>query len=72
MLHQITPEHRQGEAVGMRMMVINASSVVMPMLFGGAGTLVGIGAVFWVVSATVGSGIRVAWRLKDLTAGRSS
>ena len=34
MLHQITPEHRHGEAVGLRMMAINASSVAMPMLFG--------------------------------------
>ncbi len=72
MLHQITPEHRQGEAVGMRMMVINASSVAMPILFGGAGALVGIGAVFWTVAATVGSGIRIAWRLKDLTVDRTS
>jgi len=72
MLHQITPEHRHGEAVGMRMMVINASSVAMPMLFGAAGTVVGIGAVFWTVAATVGAGIRVAWRLKDVTADRRS
>ena len=72
MLHQITPEHRHGEAVGMRMMVINASSVAMPMLFGGAGAVVGISAVFWTVAATVGAGIRVGWRLKDLKADRSS
>jgi MFS family permease len=65
MLHQITPEHRHGEAVGMRMMVINASSVAMPMLFGAAGALVGIGAVFWTVATTVGLGIRVALKLKD-------
>ena len=65
MLHQITPEHRHGEAVGMRMMVINASSVAMPMLFGAAGALVGISAVFWTVAATVGAGIRVALKLKD-------
>jgi MFS family permease len=65
MLHQITPEHRHGEAVGMRMMVINASSVAMPMLFGAAGALVGISAVFWTVACTVGTGIRVALKLKD-------
>lgn len=65
MLHQITPEHRHGEAVGMRMMVINASSVAMPMLFGAAGALVGISAVFWTVAATVGTGIRVALKLRD-------
>ena len=72
MLHQITPEHRHGEAVGLRMMVINASSVAMPMLFGGAGAAVGISAVFWTVAATVGAGIRVGWRLKDIKGDRTS
>lgn len=72
MLHQITPEHRHGEAVGLRMMVVNASSVAMPMLFGSAGALVGISAVFWTVAATVGAGIRVGWRLKDVRADRTS
>lgn len=72
MLHQITPEHRHGEAVGMRMMVINASSVAMPILFGAAGALVGIGAVFWTVAATVGLGIRVALRLQDFKDDRTS
>jgi len=72
MLHQITPEHRHGEAVGMRMMVINASSVAMPMLFGAAGAVVGISAVFWTIACSVGGGIRVAWQLKDIKADRTS
>ncbi|HKB52672.1 MAG TPA: MFS transporter, partial [Ramlibacter sp.] len=63
MLHQITPEHRQGEAVAMRIMAINASSVTMPLLFGAAGTLIGISGVFWIVGAVVGGGVRVAFRL---------
>ncbi|WP_299791128.1 MFS transporter [Ramlibacter sp.] len=65
MLHQITPEHRHGEAVGMRLMMINASSVAMPMLFGAAGALVGVSAVFWTVAATVGAGTRLALGLRD-------
>jgi MFS family permease len=64
MLHQITPEHRHGEAVALRMMAINASSVAMPMLFGVAGTVIGIGGVFWFVGATVGLGTRLAWGLR--------
>jgi MFS-type transporter involved in bile tolerance (Atg22 family) len=32
MLHQITPHHRHGEALGLRLMAVNASSVVMPLL----------------------------------------
>ncbi|MDB5861751.1 MAG: transporter, partial [Ramlibacter sp.] len=65
MLHTITPEHRHGEAVGMRMMVINASSVAMPLLFGAAGAAVGVSAVFWTVAAAVGCGTRLAFRLRD-------
>jgi len=69
MLHQITPEHRHGEAVALRVMAINASSVTMPMLFGAAGALVGVSAVFWTVGAMVGLGTRLAVRLR---AGKSS
>jgi MFS family permease len=69
MLHQFTPHERHGEAVGMRLMVINASSVAMPMLFGVAGTFVGVSAVFWTVAAMVGAGSRLAFGLRD---GRTS
>ena len=65
MLHQITPEARHGEALGLRLMAINASSVLMPMLFGSAGALVGIAGVFWATGAMVGAGSRLAWLLKD-------
>ncbi|MBA4002304.1 MAG: MFS transporter, partial [Delftia sp.] len=40
---------------------INASSVAMPVLFGSAGALIGVSALFWVVGAAVASGIRTAW-----------
>ena len=65
MLHQVTPEHRHGEAVGMRMMVINASSVAMPTLFGAAGAAMGVAGLFWTVAALMGGGTRVAFRLRD-------
>ena len=63
MLHQITPEHRHGEAVAMRVIAINASSVAMPMLFGLAGAVIGISGVFWVVGAVVAGGTRLAFKL---------
>ncbi|WP_137921863.1 MFS transporter [Hydrogenophaga sp. 2FB] len=63
-LHQMTPHHRQGEALGLRAMAINGSSVVMPLLFGSAGALVGVGAVFWLVGAVVGLGSPLAWTLR--------
>ncbi|WP_311223893.1 MULTISPECIES: MFS transporter [unclassified Acidovorax] len=65
LLHQITPPDRHGEALGLRLMAINASSVVMPVLFGTAGALIGVAGLFWVVGATVGGGARLAWRMGD-------
>ena len=64
-LHQMTPHHRHGEALGLRAMAINGSSVVMPLLFGSAGALVGVGAVFWIVGAVVGAGSPLAWSLRS-------
>jgi len=63
-LHQITPKHRQGEALGLRLMTINASSVMMPMLFGAAGAVAGVAPVFWVVGAAVGLGAKSAMKLR--------
>jgi MFS family permease len=64
MLHQITPHERHGEAIGLRLMAINASSVAMPMLFGLAGAFLGSAGVFWSVAAWVGVSTRTALRLK--------
>ena len=65
MLHQVTPQARHGEALGLRLMAINASSVAMPMLFGTLGAVIGIAGVFWAAGAVVGVGSRAAWRLRD-------
>lgn len=72
LLHQITPEHRQGEALGLRLMTINASSVAMPLVFGGVGAVVGVSLVFWVAGAAVGWGSRTALRMKPQERFRSS
>lgn len=71
-LHQITPETRHGEALGLRIMIINASSVSMPMLFGVLGAVVGVSGVFWFVGGVVGLGTRVAWQLRAGHAPRVS
>ena len=63
-LHQITPHAQHGQALGLRLMTINFSSVVMPLLFGTAGAVVGVSVVFWTVGTLVALGSRVAWRLR--------
>jgi hypothetical protein len=45
-------------------MSINASSVLMPTLFGAAGAVAGVSLVFWVVGLSVGLGAPSAWRLR--------
>ena len=65
LLHQITPEARHGEALGLRLMMVNGSSVVVPLLSGSAGALLGVAGVFWVVGAVVGLNSHLAWHLKD-------
>jgi MFS family permease len=64
MLHQITPHARHGEALGLRVMTLNASSVAMPMLFGAAGAAIGIAGVFWIVGGVVALGTRSVWGLQ--------
>lgn len=66
-LHQITPADRHGEALGLRLMSLNGSSVAMPLLFGSIGAAVGVSLVFWVVGAVVGLGSPVAWKLRAPT-----
>jgi MFS family permease len=63
-LHQITPEHLHGQAIAVRLMAINLSSVFMPMLFGSAGAVVGVSVVFWTLGVMVGAGSRLAWRMR--------
>jgi MFS family permease len=64
-LHQITPADRHGEALGLRLMSLNGSSVLMPLLFGSIGAVVGVSLVFWVVGGVVGLGSRTAWKLRS-------
>ena len=63
-MHQITPPHRHGEALGLRLMGINTSSVLMPMVFGAAGAVVGVAGVFWGTALWMTLGLRSAWLLR--------
>jgi MFS family permease len=68
LLHDAVPADRQGAALALRSMVINASSTVLPLAFGAAGALAGAGALFWVVALAVGGGSPLARRLQPGTA----
>ena len=63
-LHQITPHALHGQALALRLMITNMSSVLMPMLFGTAGVAAGVSLVFWTMGSMVAAGSRSAWRLR--------
>jgi len=65
LLHRLAPQHRYGEAVALRVIVNNASSVGIPMLSGAAGALVGAAGVFWAAGVMAAAGARLALPLKD-------
>ena len=65
LLHQLSPERRYGEAVAMRVIVINTASVGIPMLAGVAGSLIGAAGVFWAAGLMVGAGARLAAGLRE-------
>jgi MFS family permease len=68
MLHHLTPDQRHGEALAFRSMAINASSTVMPLLFGASGALVGAAVLFWTVGGLVGAGAWLARRFDPAAA----
>ncbi len=63
MLHDLTPDQRHGETLAFRSMAINASSTVMPLIFGATGAVLGAAVLFWVVGGAVGGGSWLARRL---------
>ena len=56
LLHSIAPAGRMGEAVGVRMSIINASTFAMPLLFGAVGSTLGLAPVFWAIGAALAGG----------------
>jgi hypothetical protein len=62
LLHSMAPAGRMGEAVGLRMSIINASTFAVPLVFGAIGSSVGIGPVFLLVGASLAGGGYLARR----------
>ena len=56
LLFNTSPAGRQGEAVGVRTTVMNASSTALPLTFGALGTALGMAPVFWAMAVLFGVG----------------
>ena len=58
LFYNTSPPGRQGEALGVRTTVMNASHTVLPLAFGALGAALGMFPVFWAMAALLGAG---AW-----------
>jgi MFS family permease len=56
LVYATAPSGRAGEAVGVRTVVLNASSTALPLMFGGLGAALGMLPVFWSMSAALAAG----------------
>ena len=56
LLYNTSPAGRQGEALGVRTTIMNASHAVLPLGFGALGAAVGMFPVFWAMAALLGAG----------------
>jgi predicted MFS family arabinose efflux permease len=63
-LYAASPPGRQGEVVGMRTTMINASTTLMPLAFGGFSTALGMGMgpILWIMAAAFLTGSALAAR----------
>jgi MFS family permease len=53
LLYSTAPSGRGAEAVGLRTLIVNASSLAMPLLFGALGAALGMTPVFWTMAASL-------------------
>ena len=56
LLYAASPPGRQGEVVGVRTTLLNASHTLLPLAFGALGAALGMGPVFWSMSTLLVSG----------------
>ncbi len=67
LIHRVAPEHRQVDAMAVRMMMFNGSGIAMPMVYGAAGLALTVSEVFHAAGVVVflggGLGIRAVLRL---------
>ena len=67
LLHEVAPPARQGEAMALRSLTMNASSFAMPLLFGSIGAVTGTAGLFWIVAGVLGVGARAVPGLRNVT-----
>lgn len=69
LLHDVTPSHRHGEALAVRLISVNVTSLAMPLLLGASAGLVGASGVFWTMGLMVTAGSRLGVTLRPKGGG---
>ena len=57
LLHRLAPPERAGEAVGLRMVVVNGTQTLLPGAFGAIGGIFGVATLFWGMSLLLGGSL---------------
>ncbi|MDP4837649.1 MAG: MFS transporter [Burkholderiales bacterium] len=64
LVHSTAPEGRIAEALGLRLTIIHANLVALPLIFGAFGAALGTSAIFWIISALAFGGALLAIKKK--------
>ena len=71
LLYAASPPGRQGEVIGVRTTVLNTSHTFLPLVFGALGSALGMGPVFWAMSACLlAGGYSAGQKFRRQRAGR--
>ena len=65
MMHHLTPSHRQGESLAVRLIFVNASALAVPLLLGAFGGVAGASSLFWAMGSLVTLCSHVGTRLRN-------
>jgi len=66
LLHRLAPPDRTGEAVGLRMVLINGTQTLLPGGFGAIGGVLGVAALFWGMALLLGGSLFYVARGVDM------
>lgn len=72
LIYERAPEHRSGEALGLRLTINNFMHIAVPMLFGSLGTLLGVAPVFYANAAILAAGGVISTRARNALASAAT
>lgn len=65
LLHEHAPEHQVGEVFGLRLVVLNASAIALPVLLGWLTTVIDLKSALWAIGLAVFAGLFATLRMGE-------